>query len=460
MAGDARALPDALLALGAVELRDRIAGGALKAEALAQACLDRIAARDGEVQAWAWLDGEHVLAQARARDAYRRTGRPIGPLHGLPVALKDIIDTARIPTANGAEIDAGRMPDRDAAVVERIKAAGGIILGKTVTTELAFLHPGKTRNPSDPGHTPGGSSSGSAAAVAAGMAPLAVGTQTGGSVIRPAAFCGVVGFKPSFGAIPRTGILTQSPSLDTVGALARTVEDAALLADALFGHDAQDRATAPAPHPRLLDTARARVPVPPTFAFVRTPFWNQADAETQAALRELTGLLGAQCFEAPLPDAFAEAAAIRERINFAEMAACYHGYARRGADHLSEVLRAALAAGERTSARDYIASLDWPDLLNAGLGAIFDRCDAILTPAAPGPAPAGLESTGSAIFNGLWTLCRTPCITLPLLQAESGLPIGVQLVGRRGEDARLLRTARWLSGHVAQQASAAEDGGA
>lgn len=445
MAASSSNEPNPILELSALELRDRLARGALRAADLAQACLDRIAAREPEVQAWAWLDSEHVLKQARALDEYRASGRAIGPLHGMPVALKDIIDTRRIPTENGTPLDAGRVPTEDAHVVERLRAAGAIIMGKTVTAELAYLHPGKTRNPHDTGHTPGGSSSGSAAAVAAGMVPLAVGTQTGGSVIRPAAYCGVVGFKASFGAIPRTGILSQSPSLDTVGVFARTIEDAAMLAECLFGHDRGDPATDITPPPRMLKTASAEAPVTPMFAFVRPPQWDSADPQTKEAMRELTDALGEQCFEAVLPNAFEEAPVIRERINFAEMAKCYYHYEKRGRDQLSEALRMAIDKGKETPARDYIAALDWPDVLYAGLGEVFERCDAILTPATPGPAPEGLESTGSSIFNGVWTLCGTPAVTVPLLEAENGLPMGVQLVGRRGDDARLLRTARWLA---------------
>ena len=278
--------------------------------------------------------------------------------------------------------------------------------------------------------------------------PLALGTQTAGSVIRPAAFCGVVGFKPSFGAIPRTGILAQSPSLDTVGVFARSVPDAALLADALFGHDNRDRATAVAAPPRLLEIATSRVPVPPVFAFVHPPGWEDAAPETRLALAELADLLGEQCFEAPLPGAFDEAATVRERINMAELAKCYDGYERRGRDRLSEGMRAAIDAGKAIPARDYIAALDWPDVLYAGLEAILERCDAILAPAAPGPAPEGLASTGSPIFNGLWTLCGVPAITLPVFEAANGLPMGAQLIGRRSDDGRLLRTANWLMGHI------------
>lgn len=449
--------PHPAIHLSAIELRDRLARGELRAAEVAQAFLDRIAEREPEVQAWAWLDGEHVMQQARALDAHRTSGRPIGPLHGLPVALKDVIDTRRIPTENGAAIDKGRTPTEDAYVVRRLKAAGAIVMGKTVSTELAFLHPGKTRNPVDPAHTPGGSSSGSAAAVAARMVPLAVGTQTGGSVIRPAAYCGVVGFKPTFGAIPRSGVLAQSPSLDTMGVFAHIVEDAALVCDVLFGDDPADPATAPFPPPRLHATASAEPPVKPMLAFVRPPGWDDASPETHLAMKEITDALGDQCFEAILPNAFDEAVAIRERINFAEMAKCYYAYERRGRDLLSPEMRDALDKGKAIPARDYIAALDWPDVLYAGLAEIFERCDAIVTPATPGPAPAGLSSTGSSIFNGLWTLCRTPAITLPLLRSESGLPMGVQLVGARGNDARLLRTARWVARTLSAETGALQE---
>jgi Asp-tRNA(Asn)/Glu-tRNA(Gln) amidotransferase A subunit family amidase len=433
--------------LSARELRARIARGELKAAEVAEAYLAEVAAREPEVGAFAWHDPGFVRHQAGELDRARATGRPVGRLHGLPVALKDVIDTVRIPTENGTALDAGRVPTKDAWIVSRLKAEGALILGKTVTTELAFLHPGPTRNPAAPGHTPGGSSSGSAAAVAAGMTPLAIGTQTGGSVIRPAAFCGVTGFKPSFGAIPRSGILRQSETLDTVGVFARDVEDAALLAEVLFGHDPADPSTRPGPAPRLHETAASEVPVAPMFAFVRMPGFDTAHPDMQAGLAELAAHLGEQCFEAPLPRAYDEAAALRERINFAEMAHAYRRYDRADAA-LSPAIRAALAAGRSVSARDYLAALDWRGVLRAGIEEILERADAILCPAAPGPAPEGLGSTGSAIFNGLWTWLGLPAVSLPLLQSATGLPMGVQLVGRPGDDARLLRTARWLARRI------------
>lgn len=440
---------EAIISLSAVDQRDRIASGAVRAEEATEAYISRIAATEPQIHAWAWFDPEHARAQARALDAFRSSGRPIGPLHGVPVGLKDIIDTVKIPTANGTSLDEGRMPAHDSFVAAKLKAAGAVIMGKTATTELAYLHPGPTRNPVNPAHTPGGSSSGSAAAVAAGQVPLAVGTQTGGSLIRPAAFCGAVGFKPSFGAIPRTGILAQSPSLDTVGVMARTVRDAALIADVLFGQDPNDRATSPAPAPRLLETASSAPPLPPVFAFVKPPNWDMASEETREALAEVAAFLDEQCFEVELPSAFDGARAAHGRIHLAEMAKCFHAYEHRGRDLLSEQLRIAIDAGKTIPARDYIAALDWPDVLYAGLGEVFNRCDAILTVAAPGPAPLGLESTGDAVFNSLWTMLGVPTVTIPVLQVD-GLPMGVQLVGPRGNDGRLLRSARWLMERIAE----------
>ena len=435
-------------AVAAIDIRDSLASGAMNAAQVVGMCLSQIAEREPEVQAWAWLDSDYALEQAQRRDTERRSGQPMGPLHGVPVGIKDVIDTADMPTQNGTVLDKGRMPSSDAFVVERLKQAGAIILGKTVSTELAFLAPSKTRNPHNPNRTPGGSSAGSAAAVASGMVPVAIGTQTGGSVIRPAAFCGVTGFKPTFGRIPRTGILPQSASLDTVGVFGRSVADVAMVADTLFGYQAEDASTTLSPAARLLEIASTNPPVIPTFAFVKTPFWSLADEPMQMALQELADILGERCFEAQLPNAFADAVTIRARINQAEMAKNFHGYRRTGDDQLSNEIKAFMNAGDQVLARDYLSALDWPAVFNAGLDEVFERCDAILTPATTGVAP-GLETTGDAVFNGLWTLCGTPAITLPLFSADDGMPMGVQLIGRCGDDARLLRTARWLEGHAA-----------
>ncbi len=448
--------PQSILGLPAVELRDRLASGAVKAADLAEALIARIATVEPRVGAFAWFDPDFLRAQAAGADKHRAMGRPVGPLHGLPIGLKDVIDTAGIPTENGTPLDAGRVPTTDAAVVARLRAAGALVLGKTVTTELQFLNPSATRNPANPDHTPGGSSAGSAAAVAAGMAPLAIGTQTGGSVIRPASYCGVVGYKPTFGAISRQGVLAQSPSLDTVGVFARDVMGAALLGDAIFGADPQAQmAHAPAWLVRLASTAP---PVEPTLAFVELPGFDDAHPDLRDGLAELVQHLGPQVWSTTLPRLFNDAASIRGRINDAEMAHHYRGYASRGWDVLSDPLRAAIERGRQVSAPDYLAARDMAPVFAAGLDEILARADAIIVPAAPGPAPQGLGSTGDSIFNGLFTLTGHPAITLPLLQDGRGLPMGVQLVGRRGEDGRLLRTARWLEQQMAT--AAAVEGGA
>lgn len=445
-----KAAPEALIALGAVALRDRLASGALRAVDLASACLEVIAAREPEVQAWAWLDSDYVLKQAEALDLKRKQGRPIGPLHGLPVGLKDIIDTAKIPTENGTALDRGRVPREDAFIVARLKQAGAVIMGKTVTTELAFLDSAKTTNPHNSEHTPGGSSSGSAAAVAANMIPLSVGTQTGGSIIRPGSYCGVTAFKPTFGMVPRTGVLRSAPTLDTIGVYGHSVEDAALLADVLAGHDPLDPATSPIPSPRLYETASAKPPLKPVFAFVRPFGWDQAEPEMQEAVLELVEFLGEQCFEVALPRAFEEALQQHRTIYAAEMAKWYYPYEKRGGDDLPASVKTLMSEGKSLPARDYIAALDWTALLNGALGEIFERCDAMIMPAATGPAPKGFETTGSPIFNSVWTLCGTPAVSIPIFAAGNGLPMGLQLVGPRDGDGRLLRTARWLVEHVKQ----------
>jgi len=328
--------------------------------------------------------------------------------------------------------------------VSRLRAAGAVILGKTVTTELAYLAPSKTRNPLALDRTPGGSSSGSAAAVAAGMVPLALGTQTGGSVIRPASFCGIVGFKPSFGLLPRSGVLRTSRRLDTVGTFGRSLEDAALLADVLAGHDPADPDTRPTAPPQLLATALSEPPVRPLLAYVKTPAWSDIEPDCAAGFTELAAALGERCDEVELPGLFAEGASAHRRIMLAEIAHNLRHYYDRGANRLTEQTRAAVEEGRQIAAAEYLASLDWRETLYAGLEEVFDRYDAILTPAAPGQAPQGLQSTGSAAFNVLWSLTGVPAIALPLLNGADGLPVGVQLIGPRGDDGRLLRSARWL----------------
>jgi Asp-tRNA(Asn)/Glu-tRNA(Gln) amidotransferase A subunit family amidase len=384
------------------------------------------------------------MSQARALDERRREGKAIGPLHGVPIAIKDIFDTSDYPTELGSALWAGRTPRRDAHAVARLRAAGAVIMGKTVTAEYAYLHPGKTRNPHDPERTPGGSSSGSAAAVAAHMVPGAIGSQTNGSVIRPASFCGVVGFKPTHGLISRAGALLLSRALDHVGVFARSVGDVALLSEALAGFDVEDADTRPIARPPFAVVAASQPPLPPRFAFVRSPAWKHVEPVTAAAFEELVAALGEAVGEVDLGQSFDHAIELHGIVMAVEMAHNLHRDFEKGADKLSPVLRQIIERGRAYPAIDYTRAVAAADQLNTALDEIFSEYDAILTPAAPGEAPRGLDSTGNPAFCTTWTYLGTPAITLPLMQGEHGMPMGVQLVGRRGNDARLLRTANWL----------------
>jgi Asp-tRNA(Asn)/Glu-tRNA(Gln) amidotransferase A subunit family amidase len=438
-----------LCALPLTEAAENIREGRITSTELVQDCLARIDEVEPDVQAWACLDRDHALMQAQALDDHRAQGKAIGPLHGVPIGIKDIFDTADYPTEFGSPLWAGRTPRRDAAAVARLRAAGAVIMGKTVTTEYAYFHPGKTRNPHDPERTPGGSSSGSAAAVAAFMVPGAIGSQTNGSVIRPAAYCGVVGFKPTHGLIPRSGALLLSRTLDHVGVFARTVDDVALLAEVLAGFDAEDPDTRLLARPPLAATAASEPPLPPRFAFVKSPAWERADSVTREGFAELVEALGDAACEVELSESFARAYDFHRIVMEVEMAHNFHRDYEQGREQLSERLRALIERGRTYRAVEYTGAVAGIVPLNQGLDDVFDEYDAILTPAAPGEAPRGLQSTGDPIFCTLWTYLGVPAITLPLLQSEAGLPLGVQLVARRGNDARLLRTARWLVTNVA-----------
>jgi len=412
--------------LGAAEAVGLLARGELTAEALVRACLERIAAEEPRVQAWEFLDPELALSQARRLDA---AGRP-GPLHGPPLGVKDIIDTADMPTARGSALFAGRRPEADAACVAAIRRAGGVVLGKTVTTELAYFAPGKTRNPRDPSRTPGGSSSGSAAAVAAGMVPAALGTQTAGSIIRPASFCGVVGYKPSHGLLSLAGVSPFAPSLDTLGFLARRAADLPLLARAL-GAALPDR-----PLPR-----------PPRVGVCRTEAWAAASPETRAAVeRAAERLRGAGAEVSAANDAPLAGLSGAQRTVMAFEAAEALADLRPQAARLGRELQEILRLGAATPRAAYDAARASAEAARRGLPELFGRLDVLLTGSALGEAPAGLASTGDPAMNRIWTLLGLPCASLPCAEGPHGLPVGVQLVGPPGGDALLLAAAAWAEG--------------
>ena len=412
--------------LTASEAAARLSAGTLTAEALTRDCLER--ARDrAEVKAWAWLDPQQALAQAKAAD---RAGRP-GLLAGVPVGVKDVIDAVDMPTEHGSPIYRGNRPFADAACVALIRAAGGVILGKTVTTEFANRHPRGTVHPHNPAHTPGGSSSGSAAAVADFQVPVGLGTQTGGSTIRPAAFCGVIGYKPSFGEFSRVGIKMQCHNLDTLGVICRSLEDIALMRGVLLAQD---------PH-RV-----HRAPTAPRIGFCRTPAWDHADADTQALLERTAAKLAEA--GATVRDTAVTPANILDhhrRIFEFEAARNYAFEYEVHGDQLSAALRdGLLTPGRALPLSAYIEAIETAEAFRRNLDDLFGEFDVLLAPSAIGEAPQGLGSTGDARFNAIWTLAWTPCVTLPAGTGPKGLPLGIQLIGPRFRDEALLAAAAWV----------------
>jgi Asp-tRNA(Asn)/Glu-tRNA(Gln) amidotransferase A subunit family amidase len=436
-----------LIDLMAVEARDRIAKGDITAEAYTKACLDQIAARDKDVDAWAHLDPAYALEQARALDKHRASGKPLGLLHGLTVGIKDIIDTKDMPTAHNCPIFKGRQPEKDATCVAQLRAAGAVILGKTVTTELANTNPSKTKNPHNKEHTPGGSSAGSAAGMGAKMFPLALGTQTGGSVIRPASFNGVHALKPTLGLISRAGVLLQSHTLDTVGVYGRSLADLALATDAISAHDPGDPVSYVRGRGGLSAALASGLAIKPTFAFFRSPAWTAAEPAAKAGIEKFVAALGAIAKDVEIP-AMDDIVQHHANVMGAENDAYYGPLLARHPEGISANLTGRLQAGAKVTGGDYVRSRNARHAAYAGIEAVLDQHSAILTLSSCGPAPKGFATTGNAIFNGMWTLLGVPCVSLPLMTVD-GMPCGVQLVGKRRDEARLLQVARWLEQRVA-----------
>ncbi len=402
----------------------------LSATALLQDCLERIDAREPQVQAFAHIDPAAALARARALDASPWQG----PLHGLPLGVKDLFDTADMPTGYGSPLYAGHRPAADAAVVALCRQAGAVLPGKTVTTEFAYFQPGPTRNPRQLGHTPGGSSSGSAAAVADGMLPLALGTQTAASIIRPAAYCGVFGYKPSAGRVPRAGIKSLSETLDTVGGFGRSVRDLALLAAVLLGDDA------------LLAEGALDSPAAPRIGLCPTPDAAQMDSDAQAAWHQAVQALApdaAALQDAAWPAALPDLVALQKAVMAHEMARAFSHERLQHGPALSAQLQQLCDQGLAIAAATHAGHLRSTQAARVLADDWFQTHDLLLAPSTTGAAPAGLQSTGDPLFCRGWTLLGLPCVHLPFTQAANGLPMGVQLVGRWGKDARLLAAAQW-----------------
>ncbi|HEX2197160.1 MAG TPA: amidase [Burkholderiales bacterium] len=399
--------------LGAKEAARRIERGELDAQALVASCLERIAVRDAEVRAWVFVEkNPHVSGN-------------LGPLRGVPIGVKDIFDTFDMPTQHGSPIYAGHRPSADAAPVALARKAGGTILGKTVTAEFATFVPRETRNPRDLSRTPGGSSSGSAAAVADGMVPLAFGTQTAGSVIRPGSYCGVVAYKPTYNTLPRSGVKPNADSLDTVGLYARSVEDAAFFTEALIG-------MAPASIER------------PRIGMCRTWEWDQVQPEMAAAFEAAARRLEAK--EVRLPESFKGLRQAHTAVIWFEGARSLADEMRRFPERLDPALRRRCEGGYALAWSEYAAARQAAREARARLDEAFGGCDVLIAPAATGEAPRGLASTGNVAMNVVWTLLHAPCVSVPVMKSPAGLPLGLQVIGRIGDDARTLACASWIEG--------------
>ena len=438
--------------LTASEALAAIASGRLSSVELVKSCLARIAETDGAIKAWAFLDEGAALAQAAECDRIRIAGLATGSLHGIPVALKDIIDTAKMPTQRGSVIFEGRQTDHVARLVELLREAGAVVIGKTVTTEFAFVHANETRYPHNPDHTPGGSSSGSAAAVAAMHVPLAIGTQTNGSVIRPASFCGVFGFKPTRGVISRDGILQTSVSLDQVGCFGRSLADVALLTDAIGGYDQRDAVSFARPRPNMSAGAAADAPVTPALAWFDLPFNDRLSVDALDGIDAVIEILGPSVERMAAADTLSDLVAVQATIHEYEIAQHQAEVFETHWNQISDTLRPVITRARTITKTQYDDALAVKTSAEGFFKAFFMDYDAIIAPSAAGEAPKFGNGTGDPIFCTLWTLAGLPCISLPMLVGETGLPIGVQLIGPAEKDDRLLRTARWLQTHIADAA--------
>lgn len=437
--------------LSATEAIGHILNGRLSSEALVDSCLQRITATDNTLKAWAHLDPDLALGRAREMDRIRKSGRATGPLHGIPVGLKDIIDVKGQPCERGSAAFAGRIADTDAAIVERLLEAGAVIMGKTKTTELAFVHPADTTNPHDPARSPGGSSSGSAAAVAAHHVPLAVGSQTGGSVIRPASYCGIYGFKPTRGVISRRGVLQTSVSLDHLGVFARTLEDAALLTDVLGGYDPVDPASFARPRPKTLDGAGAEPPVEPDIAWFDFPFNNLLEPDTREGLEAVIEALGPRVERLAVSDTLT--GLIEVHLTIHEFEFCQHLTMTidNHWDDLSDSLKLVIERGRAISRDQYEDAMAVKATAESFFARHFLDFDAILSPSATGEAPLiASGGTGDPVFCRIPSLAGLPSLSLPLLVGNNGLPVGVQLIGGIEADDRLFRTAAWVQRTLAE----------
>ncbi len=430
--------------LSAAELARQIRSRNIAPLEVAQSLLGRMDALEPRLEAWVRVDRETVLAEAKRRQEELDSDAEIGPLHGVPVGIKDIYNIAGVPTTAGSKVYADYVPDETAVTINLLQNAGAIMLGKTVTTEFACLDPSHTKNPWNPAHTPGGSSSGSAVAVAARMCPVAMGSQTVGSVLRPASYNGIVGLKPTYGRVSRRGVVPVSWSLDTVGWMGRTVEDVALLLQVMAGPDEQDPVASRLPAADYLSGLESAGP--PRIGLITSFFMEEADQETQKRTRAIVEKLksaGASVTELTLPESFETAIQDQMIIMGAEAAAFHKPMYEKQAQDYRPKLREMLRQGLETDATTYSKALERRLQFSADMRSLAEKADVLLTPSTPTAPLADLTNTGDTRFQGPWTSCGLPAITLPAGLAESGLPLGIQLIASPFEEARLLAAARW-----------------
>jgi len=434
----------AIQTITATAISEMVRSGQYTAEDFAKRFIELAQKVDDQVHAFVYLDEKAVIQQARILDEGRAQGGELGSLAGVPIALKDAVDTFDMPSEFGSASLAGRQPRWDAKIAKLLRAQGAVIFGKTALPAFCLGTPAKTRNPHNLEHTPGGSSSGSAAAVAAGMVPVAIGTQTVGSVIRPASYCGIIGFKPTRGLISRDGLQPLCETIDQVGVFGRTIADVALVAQTLIAADENDLTTQGVLPRNLVNVALSEPPFKPKFVFVKTPFWNKMDPEARDAFDALIEEMGAETPVVELPTVANQAIDNLITVVESEFATAMSDHMKHTGEKVDSRTKDVVARGREIKAVDYLKAKRAIEPIAAGFDEFFDRFDAIITPSTLGAAPKGLDNTGDPIMNALWSYTGMPAISLPLLKSESGMPIGVQLIGQRHDDARLLRTSNWL----------------
>ncbi len=426
------------------ELAAKIKNAEISSVEVCEQYIGRINKFEKDVKAWAHFDKKVLLEKALEADDKRKSGNALGPLHGIPVAVKDIIGTVDMPTECGTIIRKGKSYSQNAEIVDLLMSAGAIVMGKTATSELAYLGPPKTVNPHDYSRTPGGSSSGSAAAVASFMTPVSIGSQTGGSIIRPASYCGVVGYKPSYGLISRNNVLRTSYNLDHIGMFGRSVEDVALLAKILIKKDKYDSATIHYSASNILEETKKGPMFDPKFIFYKTDYWKLVDKKSREAFEYFIKSFKKNIEVFDTPSYFKDIHRYHQIIHETDLANNFSVYYKKYKKKLSKYMQNAISNGNKYSAKEYAEAIDFMKRSYESYQEVFEDYHGVLSPSSPGVAPKGLKSTGTAEFNKVWSYLGTPCISLPLLEGENNLPLGVQLIGDKYDDQRFLGVANWL----------------